>query len=262
VVEVAFYLSLPLLVLLAIRLSRLARTRTGRVWACLAPGVLLLVVGVVSRQLGRSFFFDPSDPSGYANSWFAVWERSLLSQADLLSFGMMLAVLKVEIDDRRMSLFRGWQGAWFAAAAAIGVPAVLWASRGGPNYHRYLTIMAVVTALLVAMVALVPRDHAAGNPLIRLLEWPPIRYTGLISYSIFLWHYPIVYWLRINDVTIDGRGGYFVNLVIVAAITWILASITYRFVEAPFMRRKGHRRAPVSAPDTPLQTGTQAQAAP
>ncbi len=61
---------------------------------------------------------------------------------------------------------------------------------------------------------------------------------GLASYSVFLWHEPITRLLAARGVTVGGRGGLAVNLVMIAVATGVLAALTYRFVERPALARK------------------------
>ncbi len=66
----------------------------------------------------------------------------------------------------------------------------------------------------------------------RLLSWKPVVFVGLISYSLYLWHWPLlVYgkWTNLNpSVTLNGA------LLIIA---FGLSVLTWRFVEQPFRRK-------------------------
>ena len=69
------------------------------------------------------------------------------------------------------------------------------------------------------------------TPVARLLSLRPIRFVGLISYSLYLWHYPVrvAYqhiWGPFNDT--------FATLLI--AISFVLAALSWHFVEQPFRR--------------------------
>ena len=59
---------------------------------------------------------------------------------------------------------------------------------------------------------------------------------GLISYSLYLWHYPIFSFLRIIQLEITG----FLNNFIVFLIIFIISFISYRFIEKPF-RNKNYK---------------------
>jgi peptidoglycan/LPS O-acetylase OafA/YrhL len=55
-------------------------------------------------------------------------------------------------------------------------------------------------------------------------------FIGLISYSLYLWHYPIFSLSRINNFD----QGNFIRLLIVIVLIFILSIFTYKFIELPF----------------------------
>ncbi len=57
---------------------------------------------------------------------------------------------------------------------------------------------------------------------------------GLISYSLYLWHYPIFSLLKINEFTTEN---FFLNVAIIIVI-FILSILTYYFIEIPFRNKK------------------------
>ena len=252
-VEAVFYAILPGLVLAAIVLARRARTRRGRLLACCAPAALLFATGVAGKRIGQHWLFDADDPFGFRDTWFAVWERSFLNQADLFAFGILIAVLRVELEDGRARAWLRTRPWLLTAAVAIAVPAV-WANRNAEiSYPNYQTTMALVSGLLVLACVLRPDERSAPGLLVRILESRPLRWTGVLSYSIFLWHYPVVFWLREHDVTVAADAGFALNLALVVVVTWILSALTYRYVELPFLRRKrrwrvGSAREPGRSP--------------
>lgn len=71
----------------------------------------------------------------------------------------------------------------------------------------------------------------------RLLASPPMVFVGLLSYSMYLWHWPIITFCHYLGITID--------LPVAAAIfatVLLLSWLTWKFVEVPF-RRDGARLA-------------------
>ena len=67
----------------------------------------------------------------------------------------------------------------------------------------------------------------------RALGWRPLVFVGLISYSLYLWHWPLVVYAKlmlINEFNDAERTA-------VVLASFILATLSWRFVEAPFRDR-------------------------
>jgi peptidoglycan/LPS O-acetylase OafA/YrhL len=90
-----------------------------------------------------------------------------------------------------------------------------------------------LATLLVIAAAVHPASDVG-----RLLAWRPLQWTGLRSYSLYLWHYPI---FCVTRPTVDFRDlghlhGWPV-FVLRFGLTFGAAELSYRFVETPI--RKG-----------------------
>lgn len=258
-VEIVFYLALPLLVLLAVRLARRASGRRGRQFATLAPAALLLAVGLGGKA-AAAYIVPPIHAfDGWEADWHSVLERSFLCQADLFAFGMALAVVRTESEDGLLRLPRRWRAA--AAAGALFcylVTAKFTHFSEHMSYSPFNTLIALGCALLLALVVL-PAKHA-GRPglLVRFLETRPVIAVGLASYSIFLWHEPLIRWMAAHDLTAAWTGGLLWNVLTLGAFTGALSALTYRFVEAPALRLKSRRRPHrlESRPNPPAAEGS------
>ena len=242
-VEVVFYCLLPVLVFGTSVLARGRATRTSRAWCALAPAAALLIIGL-SGKAAAKFLIPPAFPyAGYLQDWHSVLERSFWCQADLFSFGMAVAVLKVQWDDGALRLPRGWQA--IAAATAIGGYVFTTARFRFEqlSYSPANTVMASGCALLLALVVLQP-SRMRPSRLVRILETRALVGLGVISYSVFLWHEPLIRWLGAHNVLHDGADGFVANLAIAGTITVVASIATYVFVEAPALRLKfrGERR--------------------
>jgi peptidoglycan/LPS O-acetylase OafA/YrhL len=67
----------------------------------------------------------------------------------------------------------------------------------------------------------------------RLLSWKPVVFLGLISYSLYLWHWPLLVFSRIAVFrTMDVPVAH-VHLVL-AILSIVIAAASWRFVETPF----------------------------
>jgi peptidoglycan/LPS O-acetylase OafA/YrhL len=239
-VEAVFYLLLPLLGLGAARLARRASTRSRRAFVALLPPLGLLVLGLAGKLVAGTVL-GASPGAGYETDWHSVVERSFLAQADLFSFGMIAAVGHGEFSDGTLRLPRHWRAGALAIAVAIAVPCALSFGQGQLSYLPQNTAVALAAALLVAVVAYPdPRGGTAFAG--RILDTRIPVAVGLVSYSVFLWHEPLIRLLADAGVMRPGWSGLAFDLVVTAALTGVLATLTYRWVERPALRRK--RRPP------------------
>jgi peptidoglycan/LPS O-acetylase OafA/YrhL len=238
-VEVVFYLVLPLLVLLAWKLGSHQRSLRRRVGAALVPALLLLAIGLLGKAIAAFVVSSPPgegwSAEGWGTNWHSVIERSFFCQADLFTFGMALAVLHGLREQGHLGLPRHWRSS--AAIVALGaylITARVSYTQEQLTYSLYNTLMAFACGLVLALVVL-PAETKRSF-LLRVLETRPMIALGIISYSVFLWHYPLIRVLRAHGLTFDGRAGFFANIGIIGAITILLSTLTYRFVEAPGLR--------------------------
>ncbi|KUF10164.1 acyltransferase family protein [Pseudoponticoccus marisrubri] len=194
-VEEQFYIVLPLLLL---ALSRLRRpwgpvVVLGALWAL----SLAACVALTPTQPQAAFYLFP----------FRAWE--------LLS-GVLLAIWGAET----RASWRGhpalsWVGLGLILLSILVIPA-------GPGFPGLLALLPVLGTVLVLS------SGADDNPVNRLLCHPVARFFGLISYSLYLWHWPI---FTFSDYLRDGYG-------LIEAPVWIALSIglgwlSWRFVETP-----------------------------
>lgn len=240
-VEVVFYLLLPLLGLLGLILRRRG---VGVVAAALVPALVLLVVGLVGKGVAR-YVVPPRYPfAGWEDDWHSVIERSFVCQADLFAFGMALAVVRVLWEDGAVRLPTWWRLPT-AIAVASGLALITVRATNGAehlSYSPWNTVVALLFAVVLALVVLVERTDRRSPLLVRMLEWRPLVLIGVVSYGVFLWHGPIIISLEGHGMTFSGRAGLFANLAIVGCATLLLSIATYRFVEAPSLRRRGRSR--------------------
>jgi peptidoglycan/LPS O-acetylase OafA/YrhL len=160
--------------------------------------------------------------------------------------------------------FLGMLAAWFhlatpkrarwrslpGALALIGmialVPSV--AARGDlfvhADYPWVLVHYSVVAFLLAALVY-----SAAGGVrwLDRLFANATVCWLGLVSYSLYLWHYPILEWMQRAHAFDNGRAPLAAVLALVVALA--VAWLSYRFVERPFLREPVRLIRSVPAPE-------------
>lgn len=244
-VEVVFYLLLPLLAAGAWALARRTHGRGGRRLAALAPAAVLLVLGL-SGKATAAFLVPPVGPdAGWSADGHSVVERSFWCQADLFAFGVALAVVRTDWEDGRLASPLHWRKVVAAGASAGAIVAIAGTRFGGQlGFSPYNTLMALVCALVLALVVLPPQGRLRRPPLTRLLEARVLVAGGVISYSLFLWHEPLIWFLRDHGLTFHGSLDLEKNLLVVAALTVTVATLTYRLVESRALALK----APIGAP--------------
>ncbi|KAI93240.1 acyltransferase [Rhodomicrobium udaipurense JA643] len=88
------------------------------------------------------------------------------------------------------------------------------------------------TLIPVVGAALVLGFARQGTLAARLLCWRPLVAIGLISYSAYLWHQPLLAFARIRNIS-PPEG---LLLAVLLLATFVLAWLSWRFVEQPFRK--------------------------
>lgn len=97
----------------------------------------------------------------------------------------------------------------------------------------YITpgVTTIVPVVATGAILLFARSNTAVGKLLSL-KW--IVGIGLLSYSAYLWHHPLFAFARLTSVDGPGRG----TLLLLSGVTFILAYISWKFIEVPFRDRK------------------------
>ena len=207
IVELHFYILLPLLALAVARVAR-----SSRAVGCLA----LLVLGAASL----AFHYVNPHP-------FVIWQYSFPETFFYFVPGMMLAIAQLAVEQRRPSWLRGpigYSDAWLLAGAGVWL-LVFWR-------YSLVPLAGVASVLLLAAVVLPLRP----GPLVRLLDIPALALVGVASYSLDLWHVPIVEHLSRVGWMPSGTTPL---LVVSGAISLAVAALSYVVIERPALRLRG-----------------------
>ena len=206
VVEILFYVLLPFLAAAVARVSRRSLARAAAVLSLLGGA------GGVYRWVGYLHAPHPGPLVQYnlpANFYFFVP-------------GMLLALAKVSAEARgnlRLPGLRGSGWTWLVGAA------VCWALVFD---HYNWDLLCGIGAALVVGACVLPRSASAP---VRALELRPLAGLGIASYSLYLWHLPIV--TAMAPVSV---GGFLGHLALDSAICVSVAVLSYRLIEAPFLK--------------------------
>ena len=115
-------------------------------------------------------------------------------------------------------------------------------------------------ALLLALVVL--PSSTRRSHLTRFLESTPVVAAGLASYSVYLWHKPVILFLAKHGLFPHGGSAALVGgLVTVSVATGILSWLTYRYIEKPPLRFKAKSRRQLDTAPDPSRSETAAPVA-
>ncbi len=226
-VEEQFYLVWPLVLLLVLRM-------TGRLWAVAA------VAGAgCGAALATRLAVDGTGTDALSRVY-----NGTDTQADHLMLGCALAVLVV-IARERDGLPR-----LRTVLTALAVPAAAFLAAltvffpfeyASTSYRLSLSAVALASAVVVGAAALSDEGRVA-----QLLGVSWLRWVGVRSYGLYLWHYPVILVVtstRLVPYTLPKQ-------VLEVALSCAVVALSYRWVEQPFLRRRERFRDPSRVGDT------------
>lgn len=209
-VEEQFYIFYPLALILVARWLR------GRfALAIAAAGAASFAIGVVvaAGSPVAAFYLLP----------VRAWE---------LLLGAIIAVTPLS-----QSFTLRWR-TLLAGAGALLVLAAIVLIRAGPTFP-------IPSAILPTLGAAMLLAFGEGTFIGRALSWGPARYIGKISYSVYLWHWPVIAFYRIETgLELDA-----LETVALTLASLVAGALSYHVVERPFMDRyrKRGRSGPIVA---------------
>jgi peptidoglycan/LPS O-acetylase OafA/YrhL len=116
--------------------------------------------------------------------------------------------------------------------------------------HGLHPVVGVVLAAIVLRML-------TGSP-VPALEGRGLRFLGLISYSLFLWHYPILQygleWLDLAAGTSRPVPAVLLGVTAVVAVALVVSVLSYAVVEHRFANRRPRRTVPETVPETAPDT--------
>ena len=212
-VEEQFYVVWPILLLAALALARLLRRGTPRTavrWALVAVFVGSLIVSVVmtARSPELAFFATPT----------RAWE---------FAAGGLLALFPNVVAGARLASLR-------AAMSWVGLAVIAYSAffiTGSLPFPGVIALVPVLGAVLV----IAGGTSSLGWSSSRVAGLRPVQWIGDYSYSIYLWHWPLIIaapWL------LHGATNWVAKLGILA-LTLVLAVLTKKLVEDPLRSKPG-----------------------
>ena len=203
--EEQFYLVWPLVLPLVLRARRSLSILAG--------------VAVASAVLRTAIYF------GYPPAWLFAYFGPL-TRADAIVAGCGLAIFL-----SRSTVNAPLRVPLPVALASVGAIGLSFVWESGPAAVLLLPLLVVASTVLVGQLV-----TTASGPLGATFSMAPLRWTGRISYGMYLWH-PLV----LVAVVKLGAPPFAATL----AVTYVVATLSWFVVERPFLRAGTTSRAPV-----------------
>ncbi len=210
-VEEQFYIVWPILIVLTLLLVR--RLSVGSRQRVL---IIVLIVVVVGSAIYSVVETNASQPSAYFFTTTRAWEfgvggvlAAFLDRSPVIPSWLLSGI--------------GWLGLAMIAASTV-------AFNGGTAFPGYAAWLPVAGSLLVIAGGL-PAARWSPSTLYRLR---PVQWVGDISYSLYLWHWPLIVIAPLAlDRALDGRAK-LALLVLAVLIAWA----SKRIVEDPLRQSR------------------------
>jgi peptidoglycan/LPS O-acetylase OafA/YrhL len=227
VVELTFYIALPLYAYVVARLTRGLRVRAWIVTE-LALLAALSAISMIVQFSG----------SGTAPAWFGA---SALGYVFWFALGMGMAIISVGLSDIRpgprvQTMLRRAPLALWALAAGGYLALSMWLPASPFLFAHDQQLVTHLAFGVIATLLLAPAvfGENMGGLVRRLLAHPVVAWVGLISYGIFLWHYVVAQQLGLGG----AKASFVVVLAGTLAISICIAAASYYLVERPVLRLK------------------------
>ncbi|MDQ0709383.1 peptidoglycan/LPS O-acetylase OafA/YrhL [Arthrobacter woluwensis] len=215
-VEEQFYLIWPLLLAGAFLLALRLRKQPLR--------LLSLVMGVVfAASLAYSVYFTATSKNeAYFVTTTRAWEFAL---------GGLLAIVTFALSGRGARAHDAEPPAaaqrWMGALGFAGVAALVYSLATFSTETDFPGFMALIPVLGTGAIVL--SGSVLGRSALPWVGFRPVQFLGDISYSLYLWHWPLI----ILAMPLLGRELGNREKVVIAVLAIILAFLTKRYVEDP-----------------------------
>jgi peptidoglycan/LPS O-acetylase OafA/YrhL len=214
-IEQQFYVVWPLL---AVALLRRRRGRSGLLAAtiALAAGSTIVLAVLAREDVSRAYF-----GSG--------------ARASSILIGAALAIV-IDRGDAWLPKVAGSRAAPWIGLTATAVITWTWITIDGATDRWFYTGGFLLHAIAVVAILALLLHHRSSVPA-RLLSFAPIRLLGVISYGVYLWHWPTIVLLDESRTGLDGTALLLARL----GTTLALSVASFLIIEKPSQRRLARR---------------------
>ena len=206
-IETQFYLIYPLVLLLLARVVR-GRKKRGKVFA-----IVSALLTVVSMILMAVLYNPNGDPS---RVYYGTDTRAFaLLIGALAAIQLEYRIIKVKLPRKIWALIGS------ISLIVLTCMMVFISSYSSFLYYGGQAIVSLLTAFVVYAVTV------SRSMLNKILGHNALKWIGDRSYSIYLWHYPIIILIS------GGKKSAWWIMIIEIVLSVVLAELSYRFIETP-----------------------------
>lgn len=195
-VEEQYYFVMPVIIVVVYKLAK-----TALIWVLLSLFILSFSIAIVltPSMPETSFFMLP----------FRLWE---------LIAGGLLAWIEVSRGERR--ILRG-----ACMILPVSVAAIIWSFIKATEHSvhpHWITLVPVLATMAIIWFAN-PKERVT-----RVLSSKPLVWIGLISYALYLWHYPLFAFVAASEFPVNA-----ITKCMVIVLAVLLSILTYLGIEKP-----------------------------
>lgn len=220
-IEEQFYVVWPLVVVGVFALAR----RRGRGQGGVALLRATCVVGAVASFALMASLFSPVDTN---RAYYGTDAR-----VGPMLLGAALATVSTAQMRRRDPAATVRSPRWVALAAVAALGFVAWTLTSVDGVSGFYYQGGLVLFSLAALVLVRCVTTGRAGPVGAVLRWRPLCALGLISYGVYLWHWPII--VYVIPQRFGGVDGLALDVIRVAA-TLAISTASYLLIERPIRR--------------------------
>jgi peptidoglycan/LPS O-acetylase OafA/YrhL len=208
--QMQFYIALPLLLFIAVKISKFIGSYKP---------VLLLTCLIIITSLLFSIYYTAANPSAaYFNTGARAWEF-------FVGVAIFIVAPFISLSSRSANALM-WVGFLLILSVGVFVPGTL-------AYPGYIAILPVTAAGIMILAG------ASSNSglIYKLLSSKAFVYIGGISFSLYLWHWPMLIYFQYYSGTLPNETTVTEGLMIIT-LAFIFSIISKEIIETPFSKIK------------------------